>query len=98
MLTESDLDSSNRVDVDASPAAARLLSELGHATAQFAQLAPEVERILDDGDVIQEDRDAARNALELARKNVASATSAVERLRAGTYGLCAGCGRPIGEE
>ncbi|MEO6122559.1 MAG: TraR/DksA C4-type zinc finger protein [Ilumatobacteraceae bacterium] len=76
----------------------RLIEELQRASAQLDQLEPEVAKMLSNDDAIQEDRDAARTALERARKNVDTAHQALDRFRTGSYGLCSKCSLPIGAE
>lgn len=76
----------------------RLHDELHRVIGQLRSLEPEVALILNDADVIQEDRDAARMSLEHARQNVETAQSAVHRFESGTYGQCSRCGQSIGTE
>ncbi len=76
----------------------RIYGELNLAVSQVQLLEPEYAQLLADPDVVQEDRDATRLLLEHARQNVQEANRALQRVTLGIYGLCIGCGSPIGEE
>lgn len=78
--------------------AARLRNELTRATEQVARTQAEYDGLLADPGVIQEDRDSVARLLELERRQMNSAKSALERFDAGSYGSCAKCGGKIGEE
>ncbi len=44
------------------------------------------------------DQNRAQALRERARRDLAQVDAALARLEAGTYGLCAACGRPIGAD
>ena len=51
-----------------------------------------------EGATLAFERQHAAALLEAARERVAAIDAALDRLRAGDYGVCARCGQPIGDE
>jgi len=51
-----------------------------------------------EGATLAFERQHAAALLAQARDQVAAVDAALARLEAGRYGLCAGCGRPIGDD
>ena len=80
-----------------SPADA-LASELTHALAVLGRLGDELAELLADPDAIQEDRDAAAQLVEDARRHVVELQQAEQRLTTGRYGRCVVCGKAIDPE
>lgn len=78
--------------------AAQLAADRDHAREQLERLEAEYAMMLNDAGAIQEDRDNVRALLEAARQTFAEAEAAIEQFNAGTYGICARCGGPIGAE
>lgn len=58
----------------------------------------EYAELLDNRDVIQEDRDTVRRILEEARGILAAAERSLAQEATGTYGRCSVCGGEIGAE
>ena len=77
---------------------ARLEAERDQARARVDKLEREYAELLDNRDVIQEDRDNVRRILEEARGVLAAVERSLVQEEAGDYGRCTGCGEPIGEE
>ena len=50
-----------------------------------------------EGATVAFERSQVGALLEQARQHLAEVLSAIARLEAGTYGVCASCGEPIGE-
>ncbi len=76
---------------------AELLASADQARGALIRLQGEYERLVEDSDVIQEDRSAAQVLAEQARRALEQAAHALGRFDAGTYGICAECGKPIAE-
>jgi DnaK suppressor protein len=85
-------------------ARARLAAERESLSAQLDDLAPSTER---SGDYDENFADSAQVAAEQGESRVLAASlrdqldevdAALERLNAGTYGLCLRCGEPIGDD
>ena len=85
----------------------RLLNERAAAIAKLARLGVGLERDesagpgespVEEGDVAQasERRDMAFRQRERLAGRINRLTGALERVAAGTYGVCEECGRPIG--
>jgi RNA polymerase-binding transcription factor DksA len=74
----------------------RLARERAHD--QLVRLEAEYAAMLAEAGVLQEDRDNVRALLEAARRRYADAEAALDQVAAGTYGVCSGCGGPIGAE
>ena len=72
--------------------------ELARTRERMDRLAQEYEELAANPDVIQEDRDAARQLLEEARGEVAALERARSRTEHGDYGRCVKCSRPIPAE
>lgn len=51
-----------------------------------------------EGATIAFERSQVDSLIVRARRQLAEVKAAVERLEAGTYGVCEVCGRPVGEE
>lgn len=85
-------------DTASDPVGTRLDAELASAAAHVQRIEDEYNALLADPAVIQEDRDSTRILLEGARDAFAAAQRAVERHRAGAYGLCSRCGAEIPAE
>lgn len=77
---------------------ARLDADVHHAVTQVRILEAEYAALLDDPEVIQEDRDATRLLLEHARAVLELAERALDRYRSGLHGICDRCAGPIGAE
>ncbi len=85
-------------DSQADPALASLHAEVEAAQLRVDELQLQYEELLADPGVIQEDRDATALLLSRARSALETATEAVHRAEAGTYGRCESCGAQIPEE
>lgn len=72
--------------------------ELSQAQADFDRLTAEYEELLADPGVSQEDRDATRTLVEVARGRVQDLEQALARVEEGTYGKCVKCGTDIPAE
>jgi DnaK suppressor protein len=70
------------------------LKELGFANEGDTGLSYD-SNFADSSQVTAERGEAERLATEL-RESLDEVDAALERLRAGSYGICAGCGKPIG--
>lgn len=75
-----------------------LRHELGQARTELDRLSTEYDELLADPGVIQEDRDATRTLVEVARGHVRDVEQALARIESGTYGRCAKCGDAIPAE
>jgi DnaK suppressor protein len=75
-----------------------LRSRLQKAQVDADRAKREYEEAIGDDDVIQEDRDSARQILEEATARLRSAERAVERIESGEYGRCESCGAEIAAE
>ncbi|MEA2826960.1 MAG: DnaK suppressor protein [Actinomycetota bacterium] len=88
-----------------------LAAERRRAAAQVADLAGDLQAIIDasadanaddehdpEGSTIGFERAQVASLLDQARARMADLDQAEERLRAGIYGRCEGCGQPIGAE
>lgn len=75
-----------------------LRSRVAEARTQFERARDEYEQAIADADVIQEDRDSARQLLEEATAWLRAAEQALTRYETGDYGRCQRCGEPIGAE
>lgn len=76
----------------------RLQIEVERAAHQVEVAEQEYAQLVADGDVIQEDKDAAATLLAMARRELAAAQAALERLRTDGGERCASCGDAIGRE
>lgn len=76
---------------------AQLLAATDQARGAFTRLQSEYERLVEDPDVIQEDRSTAQVLAEQARRALEQAAHALGRFDAGTYGICTECGVVINE-
>ena len=88
-----------------------LLAERDEALAQVAALEREFAGIVEaagsggtddehdpEGATLAFERQHAAALLQAARQRVAAIDTALDRLRAGQYGVCARCGQPIGAD
>ncbi len=88
-----------------------LLAERARATAQLESLTRDFDRIVDaslmvgnddehdpDGATIAFERAQVSALLSDAQRELSDIEQALERLRDGTYGMCAHCGKPIAPE
>ena len=93
-----------------SPAHARLEAEREQTVRRLASLTDDFESIVaaskdtnaDDehdpeGTTIAFERSQVSTLVRQAQRHLAEIDAAVERLAAGTYGICERCGQPIGE-
>lgn len=94
MLHDTVTDESRAAARDLAPTTRRLTDHLERSERQILEL----ELVLSDPDTIQEDRDSARAVLDSIRADVFQIRRALARIKSGTYGRCANCGRPIPEE
>lgn len=77
--------------------AERVLGEHAmRAESQLRELESAMVGLLGDGGTIQEDRDGTRRLIESVRADLTRTRRALERIGAGTYGLCTTCREPIG--
>lgn len=90
-------DSSESTSTPATPAAG-LHRELHQAQTELDRLSTEYDELLADPGVIQEDRDATRTLVEVARGHVRDVEQAIARVESGTYGRCTKCGAEIPAE
>lgn len=88
-----------------------LLAERARATAQLESLTRDFDRIVDaslmvgnddehdpEGATIAFERAQVAALLSDAQRELSDIDQALERLRDGTYGMCAHCGKPIAPE
>jgi DnaK suppressor protein len=75
-----------------------LQSDLARAQADLDRLSAEYDELLADPGVNQEDRDATRTLVEVARGHVQDIEQAIVRIESGTYGRCVKCGAAIPAE
>ncbi|HEY6297265.1 MAG TPA: TraR/DksA C4-type zinc finger protein [Streptosporangiaceae bacterium] len=88
-----------------------LIAERAQALAQVAALEREFAGIAEaagsggtddehdpEGPTLAFERQHCAALLEAARERVAAIDAALDRLRAGRYGVCASCGQPIGAD
>jgi DnaK suppressor protein len=75
-----------------------LRTQLEQGERQLAELALRLDEAMTDHDTLQEDRDGLARLTEAARADVQKTRRALERVEAGTYGLCRTCGGTIAPE
>lgn len=65
------------------------------AESQLRELESDMAGMLGDSGTIQEDRDGTRHLIESVRADLMRTQRALDRIEAGTYGLCTACREPI---
>ena len=85
---------SNESVLDIARMERRLQEQLERSEGQLLEL----EKVLTDGDTIQEDRDNTRLVVDSIREDVRQIRRALGRIENGTFGQCVTCGSTIPPE
>jgi DnaK suppressor protein len=80
----------------------KLLAELGEELGEHVspEILSKVDQVIEEGDLAQRnvDEDINLQVLEIKSRDLRRIDRAIDRLKAGEYGICQSCGNEIGEK